>query len=72
MKLFHYLTEDTALTSKRTLVLAMQKSECILLRVASSGFGTQLAGRSVKEDGAGVRDDNWVSSLGRWIDNDSM
>lgn len=58
MKLFHYLTEDIALTSKRTFVLGIQKSKCTLLRVASSGLGTRLAGRSVRKDGVGVRDDN--------------
>lgn len=58
MKLFHYLTKDIALTSKRTFVLGMQKSKCTLLRVASSGLSTRLAGRSVREGSVVVRDDN--------------
>lgn len=39
-----------------------------IVDVASTGLRTWLAGRSEEEGDIGVRDDNWVSNLGRWLD----
>lgn len=40
----------------------------VIVDVVLIGFRIWLVGRSEEEGDIGVRDDNWVFNLGRWLD----